>query len=146
MIIMDNINSKDLLKVLKYLKDWERENCNKDEPKEELKKKIKPQYTKAVKSKVKRTALTPPWDKIRNDILLRDESRCRICSKDYSLHVHHIDYNRSNNAHSNLVTLCEWCHRGVHREGYKPCNYPDYPAPWDSVAEDVDEFNQEYNW
>lgn len=59
MIIMDDINSKDLLKVLKYLKDWEKENCIKDEPKEELKeeqhKKLKPQYKKAVKSKVKRT-------------------------------------------------------------------------------------------
>ena len=80
------------------------------------------------------------WEGIRKAILRRDESRCRICNKDYNLHVHHIDYDRGNNKDSNLVTLCEPCHRAVHREGYKPWN-DDYPAPWNK--QEVDDYNQE---
>lgn len=86
--------------------------------------------------------IIPKWNKIRKSIIERDNYSCRICNKDYELHVHHIDYNRMNNSTSNLVTLCEPCHRAVHREGYKPWN-DDYPAPWEKKA--IDEYNQEYS-
>lgn len=82
----------------------------------------------------------PNWQKIRKQILKRDEEKCRMCSKEYYLHVHHIDYDRLNNNESNLVTLCEPCHRAIHKEGYKPWN-DDYPAPWDK--KEIDEYNQE---
>lgn len=80
--------------------------------------------------------------------MTNDNHCCRICDKDYDLHVHHIDYERTNNSYSNLVTLCSSCHRAVHLENYKPCNYPDHPIPWEKSSrdDDYDELNQEYNW
>lgn len=83
------------------------------------------------------------WATIRKNILDRDNYACRICSKDYGLHVHHIDYGRTNNKESNLVTLCKWCHQAVHVEGYKPCDHEGYPTPWGKTASG-DEFNQDY--
>ncbi len=85
----------------------------------------------------------PNWKNIRKKILKRDEDKCRICFKEYYLHVHHIDYDRLNNKDSNLVTLCEPCHRAVHRQGYRPWN-EDYPAPWNK--KEIDEYNQENCW
>lgn len=73
------------------------------------------------------------WRKIRTLILKRDALRCRICGKDgveASLNIHHVDYDRKNNKHKNLVTLCGVCHRAVHLERYKPEEYMDYPTPW----------------
>lgn len=82
----------------------------------------------------------PGWQRIRKKILKRDEEKCRICFKEYYLHVHHIDYDRKNNKDCNLVTLCEPCHRAVHTQGYRPWN-DDYPAPWNK--KEIDEYNQE---
>jgi 5-methylcytosine-specific restriction endonuclease McrA len=73
------------------------------------------------------------WKNIRNKILDRDNYMCRICHKstdEASLNVHHKDWDRNNNKNDNLVTLCSGCHKAVHREGYKPCFYEDYPEPW----------------
>jgi predicted HNH restriction endonuclease len=43
---------------------------------------------------------------------------CHVCgigkTGKRNLHVHHIDKNKQNNAHSNLITLCALCHRRVH--------------------------------
>lgn len=74
----------------------------------------------------------PDWANIRRRILERDNHQCRMknCDCVDSLNVHHIDYERTNNDDSNLVTLCGICHRAVHREGYKPCLYEDWPIPW----------------
>lgn len=47
---------------------------------------------------------------IRNEILMRDNSQCMLCHKSKVLNVHHIDYDRSNDGRSNLVTLCTICH------------------------------------
>lgn len=73
------------------------------------------------------------WAKIRTRILDRDGYACRICRNDgdgAALNVHHIDWDRENNQDSNLVTLCAPCHQAVHREGYKPALYEDWPTPW----------------
>lgn len=73
------------------------------------------------------------WRAIRETILERDGYCCRICNisgGEDPLNVHHIDWNRTNNSDSNLVTLCTTCHRQVHLEGYKPCDHPDHPTPW----------------
>jgi len=87
------------------------------------------------------------WNKIRNSILDRDNFNCRMCTEENNLHVHHIDYCRSNNESSNLVTLCRTCHSAIHRESYKPFEHEDYPAPWEkSNPEAFDEFNQEVAW
>jgi hypothetical protein len=52
---------------------------------------------------------------LKNKIRRRDDYRCQECnmSQDelgYSLHVHHIDYNKSNNNKNNLISLCNSCH------------------------------------
>lgn len=49
----------------------------------------------------------------------RDGNRCQGCGKPRSngnrgLHVHHIDWTKTNNDPANLITLCAQCHRIVH--------------------------------
>jgi 5-methylcytosine-specific restriction endonuclease McrA len=49
---------------------------------------------------------------------LRDDERCVICHvphQTYSVHVHHIDQNPTNNTLENLVCLCFSCHQTVHK-------------------------------
>lgn len=75
----------------------------------------------------------PGWIHIRKAILEMDDYMCRICFADShiaQMHVHHIDYDRTNNKHSNLVTLCSVCHKAVHMENYKPFEHDDWPTPW----------------
>jgi 5-methylcytosine-specific restriction endonuclease McrA len=78
------------------------------------------------------------WAKIRKKVLDRDNFVCRMkgCSAIDNLNVHHIDYERANNEDDNLVTLCGVCHRAVHKEGYKPCLYEDWPVPWDDAPQE----------
>jgi len=73
------------------------------------------------------------WATIRKRICERDNYACRICHQDggeANLNVHHIDWIRSHNDDENLVTLCADCHRAIHREGYKPELFDDWPSPW----------------
>jgi hypothetical protein len=32
--------------------------------------------------------------------------------------VHHIDWHHENNHPENLVDVCQWCHSGLHKEGF----------------------------
>lgn len=66
------------------------------------------------------------WKVISRRIRKRDSDICRICKiqrKKYSdpYAVHHIDYDKTNCASANLVTLCPWCHNVTshHREYWK---------------------------
>ena len=79
------------------------------------------------------TELIPGWTQIRREIVERDGYACRICGKDgveAKLNVHHKDWIRQHNDQSNLVTLCQTCHHAVHKEGYKPDLFEDWPVPW----------------
>lgn len=54
-------------------------------------------------------------DTLKNRIRGRDNNTCRLCGKsqeesERKFPVHHIDYNKSNNDSSNLITLCSHCH------------------------------------
>lgn len=96
---------------------------------------ITPEITAKKRKKKKRKRQDPikDWANIRNNILKRDNYRCRICGSDSveaQLNVHHIDINRNHNEPINLVTLCRSCHRQVHNEGYRPELYEDWPIPW----------------
>lgn len=80
--------------------------------------------------KAARGAALPQWQQIRSMILERDGYRCRICGADpcdATLHVHHVDWDRSNNRLRNLVTLCVSCHKAVHAHGYRPDGTEDEP-------------------
>lgn len=55
------------------------------------------------------------WN-VREYVLTRDEHKCQHCkgkSKDKILNVHHIESRKTGgNSPSNLITLCETCHKG----------------------------------
>ena len=68
-------------------------------------------------------AYTVDWNRaLRRNIRERDNHTCKLCkekTKDISLDVHHIDYNKKNCDSSNLITLCHSCHsRTNHNRNY----------------------------
>jgi hypothetical protein len=57
----------------------------------------------------------------REYVLHRDGHQCQNpdCKRKRDiLHVHHIDMNRANNHHSNLITLCHKCHTPANHKGF----------------------------
>jgi len=58
------------------------------------------------------------FQQIRLTVLARDKFRCRICHyskrEGRKIVVHHIDWNKTNNDLSNLITLCASCHKKAH--------------------------------
>lgn len=59
------------------------------------------------------------WKSICKEIKDRDEWTCQKCGKTkkrwgHSLHVHHIDEDKTNNHPSNLISLCSGCHMESH--------------------------------
>lgn len=66
------------------------------------------------------TLRLPPkeyWD-LCADILKRDGFKCRSCGTRQTLSVHHIIYrsDEGEDSSENLITLCNACHSGVHRD------------------------------
>lgn len=59
------------------------------------------------------------WN-VREYVLFRDGHTCQCCkgkSKDKILNVHHIESRKTGgNAPNNLITLCETCHTGYHKD------------------------------
>jgi predicted HNH restriction endonuclease len=56
---------------------------------------------------------------IKNDILKRDNHKCKICGGIKQLSIHHIDginylKGKPNNTFDNLITLCNSCHHKLH--------------------------------
>jgi hypothetical protein len=47
---------------------------------------------------------------LKNEIKARDNNKCVLCGGLKRLSIHHIDYDKKNNDHKNLITLCEVCH------------------------------------
>jgi N6-L-threonylcarbamoyladenine synthase len=62
------------------------------------------------------------WN-VREYVLSRDGHKCQCCkgkSKDKILNVHHIESRKTGgDAPNNLITLCETCHTGYHKETVK---------------------------
>lgn len=53
------------------------------------------------------------WTAIREQVLERDDHRCRLCGDNERLEVHHLRKHKPNRGHepSQLITLCATCHR-----------------------------------
>ena len=62
------------------------------------------------------------WN-VREYVLARDGHKCQYCkgkSKDSILNVHHIELRKTGgNSPSNLITLCETCHKEYHKGNIK---------------------------
>ncbi len=60
------------------------------------------------------------WDNIRKIVYTRDNHRCVMCGKKGKVHAHHIVPVRvsHDNSLSNLVTVCEKCHRKLETVGF----------------------------
>jgi len=61
------------------------------------------------------------WNKkLKDEIKIRDNFDCQLCGLKQTNnliqqhHVHHIDYDKSNLDHDNLITLCQRCHNMTH--------------------------------
>ncbi len=55
------------------------------------------------------------WKIIRGNIIKRDNYKCRICSNEENLRVHHLTYqNIFNEKDDDLITLCKECHEKEH--------------------------------
>lgn len=74
------------------------------------------------------------WKEIKNQVLERDDNRCRLCNLKEKLHVHHRTYNNLNNEKlEELITLCKKCHYIIHKINphlsYQVyCNYKKWEA------------------
>jgi hypothetical protein len=54
---------------------------------------------------------SPEFNKyLKEHIKIRDNNECQECKNNKQLNIHHIDYNKKNNNHVNLITLCVYCH------------------------------------
>lgn len=56
------------------------------------------------------------WLRITERIRKRDNYKCQNCNSHSYLEVHHLDLNRKNNKSSNLITLCRYCHKKLHKD------------------------------
>ena len=68
--------------------------------------------------------LTSQWKRKRNIILIRDNNQCQYCGSHYNLQVHHKYYSKYPNGKKvvpwnypddALITLCDNCHKKVHK-------------------------------
>lgn len=50
---------------------------------------------------------------LRRAIRKRDRYTCKLCGKEPSVHIHHIDYDKKNCDPKNLITLCIKCNAKV---------------------------------
>jgi len=56
------------------------------------------------------------WTEIKNQVIERDDHRCRLCNSKIDLQVHHRTYdNLENEKLEELITLCKKCHYVTHK-------------------------------
>jgi len=76
--------------------------------------------TRASVTAKKEDLYSKSWDDIRKIVYSRDSHRCVLCGKKGRLHAHHIIPVRvsHDNSLSNLVSVCEKCHRKLEQVGF----------------------------
>lgn len=59
---------------------------------------------------------TPVWKEKRQETIVRDSGKCRLCNSSKSLHVHHRTYPKvyGEEPLGDLITLCKKCHDMFH--------------------------------
>jgi len=82
----------------------------------------RPAEKRSARSRYGEKLRDPRWQRLRLEIMQRDEWTCQKCgAKDRTLHVHHTRYLKGRNPWDYppelLLTLCEDCHDGVHGHG-----------------------------
>lgn len=59
---------------------------------------------------------SPEWEAKRQQVLQRDNHKCRGCGCQRPLQVHHITYaNLGHEPLDDLTTFCDSCHAAIHR-------------------------------
>ena len=51
--------------------------------------------------------------------LKKTHTKCCLCGSDIKLEMHHKDKNRKNHKRTNLIILCETCHKFWHKTKYR---------------------------
>ena len=56
------------------------------------------------------------YERLRQEVLMRDNWRCQICGRCENLQVHHkkTRSQRGDDCELNLITLCAECHSSIH--------------------------------
>ena len=70
-----------------------------------------------IRRKASPVRLDPPaYERLRQQILLRDGWRCQSCGTMSNLEVHHMKFrgHSGEDSEENLITLCAACHAKVH--------------------------------
>jgi len=78
-------------------------------------------------------------DGYRERCLAAKGKQCEVCGDTHNVVVHHIDGNRENNDLSNLVPVCDSCHKSIHwgSDGYEQWHERLKPsAQWGDVDPD----------
>jgi 5-methylcytosine-specific restriction endonuclease McrA len=71
-----------------------------------------------VRPKRPRLRLDPTiYEHLRNQVLHRDGWRCQSCGTMSNLEIHHKEFrsHSGDDSSQNLITLCNTCHAGAHR-------------------------------
>lgn len=60
--------------------------------------------------------VSPIWETLREQRLLKDDYHCKRCGTPFNLQVHHVKYPDvwGEESINDLVTLCDTCHSSVH--------------------------------